>query len=160
MTKFDSLSEVKEFLAIDAKRSAALVQLTKLKKALEELPKDNPSLRSFERIETKIENKIDQLEVASEAVSTYFRKSGGDPLNDAGFDHYCDTETSIIGEIEILREGYHELLKNKGLLQPATPPVFQADLVQALKSLADSTGEQAKATQAQANAALHHHKNP
>ena len=57
MIKFESLSEVKEFLALDAKRSAALVQLTKLKKALEELPKDNPSLRSFERIETEIDNK-------------------------------------------------------------------------------------------------------
>ena len=56
------------------------------------------------------------------------------------FDDYCDIETSINGEIEILREGYHDLLKSKGLLQPATPPVLQADLVQALKSLTDSTG--------------------
>ena len=47
MIKFESLSEVKEFVALDAKRSAALVQLTKLKKALEELPKENPSLPIF-----------------------------------------------------------------------------------------------------------------
>ena len=133
MIKFESLSEVKEFLALDAKRSTALVQLTKLKKALEELPKDNPSLRSFERIETKIDNKLGQLEVASEAVSSYFRKAGGNPLNDAGFDDYCDTETSIIGEIEILRESYHDLLKAKNLLnivQPK-PEVSQKDLVEA-----------------------------
>ena len=38
--------------------------------------------------------------------------------------------------------------------------MLQADLVQALKSLADSTGKHADATQAQANAALHHHKVP
>ena len=117
-------------------------------------------MRSFERIEARVESFRDQLETASQAVSSYFRKMGGDPLNDSGFDDYCDTETSIIGEIEILRESYNALLKNKGLLQPATPPVLQADLVQALKSLADSTGKHAEATQAQTNASLHHHKVP
>ena len=160
MTTFDSLSEAKDFLALHAKRSAALVELSKLKKALEALDKDNPSMRSFERIEARVESFRDLLQTASQAVSSYFCKMGGDPLNDSGFDKYCDAETNIIGEIEILRDGYHELIKNKGLLQPATPPVLQADLVQALKSLADSTGEQAKASQAQASAALHHHKVP
>ena len=138
MIKFDSLSEAKEFLALDAKRSSALVELSKLKKALEALCKENPSVRSFERIEARVESFRDQLEIASQAVSSYFRKMGGDPLNDSDFDDYCDTETSIIGEIEILREGYHDLLKSKGLLQSATPPVLQADLVEALESLAES----------------------
>ena len=46
------------------------------------------------------------------------------------------------------------------MLQTATPPVVQADLVDALKALADSTGKHADATQAQASAALHHHKVP
>ena len=32
MIKFDSLTEAKEFLALDAKRSSALVELSKLKK--------------------------------------------------------------------------------------------------------------------------------
>ena len=45
----------------------------------------------------------------------------GDPLNDAGFDDYCDTETNIIGEIEILRESYHELLEDKGLIKIVQP---------------------------------------
>ena len=114
MTKFDSLSEVKEFLALNAKRNAALVQLTQLKKALDELPKDNPSIRSFERIETKIDCKLDQLDIASEAVSSYFSKLGGDPLNDSSFIEYYNIATNISCEIEILREGYHDLLKNKG----------------------------------------------
>ena len=124
MIKFDSLSEEKDFLALDAKRSGVLVELQNLKKALENLSKEKPSVRSFERIEAKIDSRVEQSENATIAVSSYFRKLGGDPLNDSGYDDYCDTATNIIGEIEILREGYHDLLKNKGLLQPATPPVF------------------------------------
>ena len=113
MIKFESLSEVKDFLALDAKRSAALVELSKLKKALEALPKDNPSLRSFDRIEARVDSERELLNNAFKAVSSYFRKMGGDPLNDSGFDDYCDTETNIIGEIEILRDSYHDLLKAK-----------------------------------------------
>ena len=105
MSKFDSLSGEREFVGLHAKRSAALVELSKLKKALEALPKDNPSLRSFERIEARVDIERDVLQTASKAVSSYFCKMGGDPLNDSGFDNYCDTETNIIGEIEILREG-------------------------------------------------------
>ena len=55
MAKFDSLSEEKEFVALHAKRGAVLGQLSKQKKSLEALSKDNPSLRSFERIGTKID---------------------------------------------------------------------------------------------------------
>ena len=87
MTTFDSLSEAKDFLALDAKRAAALVELSKLKKALEALCKDNPSVRSFERIEARVESFRDHLEIASQAVSSYFRKMGGDPLNDSGFEN-------------------------------------------------------------------------
>ena len=160
MSKFESLSSEKEFLHLNGKRSAALVELSKLKKGLEALSKDSPSMRSFERIENRIESIVDRLQTASEAVSSYFCKMGGDPLNDSGFDNYCDTETNIIGEIEILRESYHDLLKAKNLLnivQPK-PEVSQKDLVEALKSLADSTGKHAEATQAQTKASLHHHK--
>ena len=160
MIKFDSLSSEKEFLVLHGKRSAALVNLTNLKNALEALPKDNPSIRSFERIEAKIDNRVEQSENATIAVSSYFGRMGGDALNDSSFIEYCNVETNIIGEIEFLRESYHELIKNKGLLQPATPPVLQADLVEALKSLADSTGKHAEATQAQTKASLHHHKVP
>ena len=92
MAKFDSLSGEKEFLALHAKRSAALVELSKLKKALDALSKDTPSLRSFERIEARVDSVRDLLQTASQAVSTYFCKMGGDPLNDSGFDDYCDTD--------------------------------------------------------------------
>ena len=116
MSKFDSLASEKEFLHLNGKRSGVLVELQNLKKSLENLPKENPSVRSFERIEVRVEKERDLLESASKAVTSYFCKMGGDPLNDSGYDHYCDTGTNIIGEIEILRESYHELIKNKGLL--------------------------------------------
>ena len=51
MAKFESLSEEKDCLALNGKRSAALVQLSKLEKSVEALPKDWPSVCSFERIE-------------------------------------------------------------------------------------------------------------
>ena len=104
MSKFDSLSSEKEYLALHSKRTAALVQLTNLKKALEALPKENPSVRAFERIEARVEKERDLLESTSKAVTSYFCKVGGDPLNDSGYDNYCDTATNIIGEIEILRD--------------------------------------------------------
>ena len=162
MSKFDSLSSEKEFLAVHAKRSAVLVELQNLKKSLEALPKDNPSLRSFERIEARVDTIVDRLQTASEAVTSYFCKVGGDPLNDSGYDGYCESATNVIGEVEILRDSYHDLLKAKNLLnivQPK-PEVSQKDLVEALKSLADSTGKHAEATQAQTKASLHHHKVP
>ena len=134
MAKFDSLSEEKEFVALDAKRCTILANLSKLKKSLEGLCKDNPVLRSFERIETKIECKMEQLEAASDAVCSYFKKKGGDPLNDSEYDQYCDIETNLTGEIEILRESYHDILKAKGLIQPAAPLVGQSDLIDALKN--------------------------
>ena len=110
MAKFDSLSEEKEFKALNAKRGAVLVELSRIKKSLEALSKDKPSIRSFERIEAKFESKVEQFEAANEAVSAYFIKMGGNPLSDSGFDDYCDVATNLTGEIEILRESYHEIL--------------------------------------------------
>ena len=116
IARFNSLSEEKEFVALHAKRSTILANLSNLKKSLDGLCKDNPVLRSFERIETKIDRKMEQLEAASDAVCSYFTKMGGDPLNDSEYDQYCDVATNLIGEIEILRESYHDILKAKGLI--------------------------------------------
>ena len=132
MAKFNSLSEEKEFVALHAKRGAVLGQLLDLKKSLNALSKDKPSLRSFERLETRIDEKLDQLEAASVAVCSYFIKMGGDPLDDTEYDEYRDTATNLTGEIEILRESYHDILKAKGLIQPAAPLVGQSDLINAL----------------------------
>ena len=152
MLKFNSISKEKEFLALDAKRLAILGQLSGLKKALE-TSRQKPSLRSFQRIEAKVDNQLDQLATASMATSAYFAKAGGDPLNDPGFQSYCDTETNIMGELQILRESYNDILKSKGMLQPAADPVSLTELVSAMKTLAESS-------QRHAAAALHHHKLP
>ena len=114
MSNFDSLASEKEYVQLNSKRSAALVRLTNLKKSLEALPRDKPSLNAFERITARIDGRVEQLEIATEAVSAYFSKMGGDPLNDSSFIEYCNIETNIIGEIEILRESYHDLLKTRG----------------------------------------------
>ena len=108
---------------------------------MEALPKDRPSVRSFERIETKIDGKLEELCVACEAVTSYFIRMGGDPLADSSFENYCDIATNITGEIEILIEGYHDVIKSKGLLQPVATPVSQTELVNAIKTLAESTGK-------------------
>ena len=83
MSNFDSLASEKEYLQLNSKRSAALVCLTNLKKSLEALPRDKPSLDAFERITARIDGRVEQLEIATEAVSAYFSKMGGDPLNDS-----------------------------------------------------------------------------
>ena len=56
MSKFDSLASEKEFLLLNGKRSAALVELSKLKKGLEALSKESPSVRSFEHIKARVES--------------------------------------------------------------------------------------------------------
>ena len=112
MSKFSSISKKKDFMALDAKRGAALVQLAKQSKALEKLSKDRPSLRSFQRIEKEIDGMLDTLKVASMEVSQYFINEGGDPMDDSGFDNYCDAETNITGEVEILRESFRDVLKD------------------------------------------------
>ena len=160
MSDFESISKQKDFLALDAERAAARIQLSKLLKALEGFSKERPSLRSFERIEAKIDSKVDELDVASKAVFQYFINQGGDPMDDTEFDEYCNAETNITGQIEILRESIHDNLESKGMLQPVAVPLTQTVLLDAIKTLAESTGQQATATEKQALAALHHHKVP
>ena len=129
---------------------------------MEKLPKDPPSLHSFTRNEAKIDSWLEHLEKADAAVSDYFSEAGGSILEDKEFHAYCDTATDITGEVEILRESYRELLKDKGLLGPvaAPDPVSQKELVAALKTLAESSGRHATATEKQALASIQHHKTP
>ena len=162
MTSFVEIKDNKEFLPLNSKRDVALVNLTRLKENLDKLPKDKPSVRSFERYEAKIESLLESLENASDAITDYFSNSGGDPLNDEEFHQYCNIATTLTGNIEIIREGYFDLLKSKGLL---APPVSAQDpscpeLLSALKALADSSGKHADATEKQALAAIQSHKTP
>ena len=147
MSKFDSLSQEKEFLALDAKRAAVLVHLSNIKKSLEALNHDKVSLRAFERVEAKIDSRMDQLETATEAVSLYLSKAGGDPTSDSGFESYCNVGINIMDELDILREDYFAQLKSKGLLQATEAPFSQSDLVNAMKTLAESSGKHAVATE-------------
>ena len=151
MVTFAQLQEEKNFLSLHSQRSAALVQLTKLKVVLESLSEETPSALSFSRNEAKIDSWLDKLEVASSAVSNYFGNQGGDLLNDTGFKEYCDQETNIMGEIEIIRESYSNLLKSKNLLGPST--VETPEFLEAIKTLAQNSG-------VQASAIAQHHKTP
>ena len=83
-------------------------------------------------------------------------------MNDPGYKAYRVKGVKILNELELVREDYHDLLKDKGCLniEQPKPEVSQSDLVEALKSLADSSGKHAEATQAQTKASLHHHKVP
>ena len=136
MTEFKSLSDNAEFVKLNSKRGAALVELTHMKKSLEKASKEKLSARSFQRIEARIDSKVEQLEAANEAVSSFFSKMGGNPLEDSDFDTYYDTATTLTGEIEILREAYYDLLNTKGLLKPE--PTATPELLDILKTLSDA----------------------
>ena len=143
MSLFKDIKENKEFLPLHAKRTAILTSLSNIKVTLEK-SKETPTLVSFERNEAKLNSKLEQLETASEAVSEYFCTLGGDHSNDSDFLDYRNEETTLTGELEILRSSYHELLKSRGHFAPpapAAPPeemVTKADLIDALKGLAQS----------------------
>ena len=153
MSTFVSLSEENELKKLDARRMAAVSDLLSYKEALETLNKEKPSLRTFQRLEGKIDEKIATLEAASTAVAAWFTRNGGKVLEDADYKAYRVKAVKIINEIEILREEYYDLLDSKGLLkpeQPAVAPVDQNELISALKTLAESSGQHAAATLKQA----------
>ena len=74
MSDFKTISSQKDFKSLDAKRGAALIQITYQSKALEKLSKVKLSLRSFERIEVEIDRQLAILTEASTNVSEYFIK--------------------------------------------------------------------------------------
>ena len=82
MFLFKEIKETKDFLALHGPRASALAALGKLKTALENLPKDKPSVIAFQRNEDKIDSRLEQLEVAADAVSNYFGTIGGDTINE------------------------------------------------------------------------------
>ena len=153
MSDFKTISKKKDFKDLDAKRAASLIQIAKLSKALENLSKDRPSLHSFQRIKAKIDSELVILEEASREVLHYFVKEGGDPMDNSNFDSYCDAETSITSEAEILRESVQDVLKDKGVLQLVVEPPSQIELLEAIKNqtesiktLAESQGQHVTAT--------------
>ena len=58
MSTFESLSKEPEFIKLDAKRAASLVTLINYNESLKELDQEKPSLRAFQRLESKIDNQI------------------------------------------------------------------------------------------------------
>ena len=156
MTTFEILSKEPEFVKLDAKRGASLDALIVHNESLNALDREKPSSRAFQRLEGNIDEDLKLFKVASNAVAAWFIKHGGDHLNDSDYKAYRVKAVKILNELEIVREDYHDLLKDKGLLEIAAPKheLTHADLVQAVKSLADSTGKHASATEAQTKANL------
>ena len=177
MASFVSLSDDKEFKKLDGRRGAALSILVTLKESIEALSEETPSLRVFNRLDAEVNAEIGALREASRAVAAWFTKSGGKILVDTDYKAYRVEAAKVINEVELVREAYHDLLDKKGLLKPELPvvaPVEQRELITALKTLAESSGQHAAATLQQANAAakqadaaaeqpkaiLQHHRTP
>ena len=171
MPSFKDLKDNKDFITLDAKRTAVLLELKKLKVNLEKLPREKPSIRSYERCNSNIDTELDRLKTASAAVSDYFASIGVDSLDDEEFLNYMNIETTLTGEMEIIRDSYFELLKSHGHFPPtpapAAPPeemVTKADLIDALKGLAQShisvAEKQASAAETQAKALAKSFKSP
>ena len=121
MSIFESLSKEPEFVKLNAKRASALDLIVNHKESLEELDEVNPSLRAFQRLEVKIDTVIGNYETASCAVAAWFTKNDGDTLTDAGYKAYRVKAVKVLNEVEILRDKYHDILKDKGLLDIVPP---------------------------------------
>ena len=118
MPSFKELKDNKDFITLDAKRTAVLLELRKLKVNLQNLPQEKPSIRSYERFNSNVDTVLDKLETASVAVSDYFASIGVDSLDDEEFLNYMNIETTLRGEVEVLRDSYFELLKSHGHFAP------------------------------------------
>ena len=88
MATFEVLSKESDFIKLDAKRDAALDALIVHKESLEALDTEKPSKRAFHRLEVNIDEELKLFKVASNAVTAYFSKNGGDILNDPGYKEY------------------------------------------------------------------------
>ena len=108
MSTFESLSKEPEFVKLDAKRASSLVALIVHNESLRELDQEKPSLRAFQRLEGKIDEQIKVFEVASNAVTAWFTKNGGDYLNDSGYKDYWVKAVKILNELELVREDYYD----------------------------------------------------
>ena len=106
MPSFNDLKDDKDFITLDAKRTSVLLELRKLKANLQNLPQEKPSIRSYERLNSNVDTVLDSLETASAAVSDYFASVGADSLEDEEFLNYMNIETTLRGEVEILRDSY------------------------------------------------------
>ena len=102
MPSFNDLKDNKDFITLDAKRTAVLLELKGLKKSLENLPQEKPSIRSYERCDSKIDKELERLEAASTAVTEFFSVSGVDSLDDDEYLSYMNIATTLTGEVEIL----------------------------------------------------------
>ena len=150
MTTFEALSKESDFIKLDAKRAASLDALVDHHESLNALNVEKPSLRAFQRLEGSIDEDIRLVKAASNAVAAWFTKNGGDNLNDSGYKAYRVKAVKILNELEIDRENYHDILKDKGLLQPPAKPEISADLKDILQSLSE-TQKQAVAAQTASN---------
>ena len=118
MPSFKDLKDNKDFITLDAKRTAVLLELKKVKASLEKLPREKPSIRSYERCNSNIDTELDRLKTASAAVSDYFASIGVDSLDDEEYLNYMNIATTLTGEVEIIRDSYYELLQSHGHYTP------------------------------------------
>ena len=151
MATFKSIEKDKEFIQLDSRRAATLANLNKLKLSLATLSTDKPSLRAFEKLSSKIDDAVDELESKSKAIACIFRKAGGDVMQDSDYIDYCKIEVSLGNELDVARDNYIAILETHGLWQKAPIP-GNADLMATLKTMAEQSVQQAAAAKAQADA--------
>ncbi|MCP4238905.1 MAG: hypothetical protein GY770_35940, partial [Aestuariibacter sp.] len=161
MVSFAELKAEKEFVKLHGNREAILSCLENVEAALDTLPTDKPSIRAFAKLEKEIEDEVVQLRAIDKKIHTWYVGQGG-LRNDSSYIEYNLVKTKLLSKLAAKQDTYHELLKSKGLLPVVATeePVSQAELVAALKTLAESTGKHAAATEKQALAAIQYHKIP
>ena len=162
MATFAELKDHAEFIKLYGQRCSVVSCLNTLKESMKALPTEKPSLRSFNKLEKAIEDELVNFTAINKKIANWFITKGGQML-DSDFVEYEKESVTILTALEAAQNSYHDLIESKGLLKPepaAPPPVGQADLVEALKVLAESSGRHAAATEQQAKAILQHHRTP
>ncbi|MCP4273792.1 MAG: hypothetical protein GY781_17860, partial [Gammaproteobacteria bacterium] len=154
MVSFAELKAEKEFVKLHGNRQAILSCLQDVEAALDALPTEKPSSRAFAELEREVGEEVVQLTAIDKKIATWYVGQGG-LINDSSYAEYKSVKTKILSGLTAKRDAYHELLMSKDLLPVVATeePVSQAELVAALKTLAESTGKHAAATEKQALAA-------
>ena len=123
MASFIGLHVAKEFNIFLEKRLLQVSKLENLSSQLCKLDTDELQLRSFKRLEAKLETELLAYESINNSIQNYIIKKGVDILSDSNYLADQDQVNQNIINYETKIESYHNLLVEKGLImRQGLPP--------------------------------------
>ena len=149
---FKELQTLPEFIKLDSQRFGVLSCLDALKDAIDGLPTDKPSWRSFSKVEANVEVETSNLNGINKKIAVWYNSKGG-KHDDTDFVEYRKKASALLSTIEKAQSAYFDVLSSAGLVPVQPKPEVSGDLLGISKSL---TATQKAAVEAQTSSNKNH----